>query len=64
MFAMCLQYIPGDVPDDHSSLSNYKTHQSKANRNWDIWHVREAQAAGLPPVPGLPQVPGGATESR
>lgn len=53
-FAMCLQYIQGDVSDYHSSLSNYKTHQSKANRSWDIWHLREEQAAGLPPVPGLP----------
>lgn len=55
VFAMCLQYTQGDVSDYHSSLSNYKIHQSKANRSWGIWHLREAQAARLPPVPGLPQ---------
>lgn len=49
-FAMCLQYIQGDVSDYHSSLSNYKTHQSKAKRSWDVWHLREEQAAGLPPL--------------
>lgn len=54
-FAMCLQYILGDASAYHSSISNYKTHQSKATRSWDIWHLRAAQAAGLPPVPGLPR---------
>ena len=54
-FAMCLQYIQGDVSDYHSSLSNYKTRQSKANRSWDIWHLGEEQAAGFPPVPGVPR---------
>lgn len=54
MFAVCLQCIQGDA-SNYSSLSNYKTHQSKANRSWDIWHLGEGQAALLPPAPGPPR---------
>lgn len=53
MFAVCFQHAQGDASDYHSR-SHCKTHQSKANRSWDIWHLREAQAAQLTPAPGPP----------
>jgi len=28
------------VSSYHSSLSNYTSHQSKANTTWDIWHLK------------------------